>query len=145
MDVRDFVGMKIEKTLINQHRDAMYWKIDGKWYTLDAIGDCCSRSWYEHCDNADALKDATVLEYDYTSEEDQFNDSAGDEYIQVNMMKFKTTKGHCTIEFRNESNGYYSGWTEVNDVTELANEIEAGIVGSKFSRFSDKLKEMEDF
>jgi hypothetical protein len=31
------------------------------------------------------------------------------------MLKFKTNKGYCTIEFRNESNGYYSGWTEIRE------------------------------
>lgn len=130
----DFVGKKIQRTLINDSKNIMYWLVDDKWYSLNAIGDCCSYSWYEHCDNADALDNATILEYDYTYEDSQ--QSGFDNEIKINMMKFKTNKGYCTIEFRNESNGYYSGWTEIHSV-------DGDITEGKYGRESANV--MKDF
>ncbi len=111
-DFEPMVGKTITDALINQNRDVMMWKVDGVWYSLNAYGDCCSDSWFEHCDNALVFDNAKFLEYENVG-----GDSWEDNYnlIQVNMIKVKTDKGHCTIEFRNSSNGYYSGWVEVRE------------------------------
>lgn len=91
----------------------MYWQVDNQWYVLQAVGDCCSFSWYEHCDGGSNLQDAKLLDFE---DIDIGTDEAKDEYdvIKVNMLKFKTSKGYCTIEFRNSSNGYYSGSCELD-------------------------------
>lgn len=109
--ISKFVGKTVEAAFINDSKDVMSWKVDGKWYDLNAIGDCCSHSWFEHCDNADVFNGGTILEIEHFSGDTE-NGEYGNE-IKVDMLKIKTDKGHCTIEFRNESNGYYSGWIDV--------------------------------
>lgn len=138
LSFNNFINKKIEQTLINDFKDDMYWKVDGQWYILKAYGDCCSRSWYEHCDNASALQNATLLEF----EEVHLGGSDHEDYtyLRTDIFKFKTDKGHCTIEFRNESNGYYSGWCEI---CAIDREVKEGdVVGS---RRHDTLSQMKDF
>ena len=124
-----FVDKVVEKVMINGDHSTMMWKVDGKWYRLSAYGDCCSTSWYEHCDNASVFDNAKLIAWEDAgghSEDKDWN------VIRVNMLKFKTEKGDCTIEFRNESNGYYSGWVEFSD-------------GSGFNEESTEFKVMVDF
>ena len=111
----DFVGKEVNKALINNEHDKMYWRVDGKWFVITAVGECCSHSWFEHCDNANAFDGAQLFEFEDVSLDTIKTDY---EVIRVNMLKFKTSKGYCTIEFRNESNGYYSGWAEIDEVSE---------------------------
>lgn len=115
-----FVGKKIGNIYINSKKDTMYWNVDDKWYKVDAIGDCCSHSWFEHCDNGEAIQNTVLVEFENVCGDTI--DTDYDNVIQVNMLKFKTGKGYCTIEFRNESNGYYSGWTEMYEVSGLPDE-----------------------
>lgn len=110
----NFVGKKIEECRISGDRYTMFWKVDGQWWTISAEGDCCSRSWYEHCDNGEALQNATLNSFEDV-DSDSFEEES--EYIRINMLKFATNKGHCTIEFRNSSNGYYSGWCDFHKGT----------------------------
>jgi hypothetical protein len=124
-----FVGKTVEKVLINSDRGTMMWKVDGNWYRLNAVGDCCSYSWYEHCDNASVFDNAKLIAWEDAGGEDEDKDW---NVIRVNMLKFKTEKGDCTIEFRNESNGYYSGWVEFSD-------------GAGFNEESTEFKVMVDF
>lgn len=114
-----FVGKAINKAYINNDNSTMIWQVDGDWYKLDALGDCCSYSWYEHCDNGPALQDAVLTAFDSYNAENITEDDYT--YIRVDMLKFQTGKGHCTIEFRNSSNGYYSGWCEVSALSKEPN------------------------
>ena len=150
----EFVGHHIEMCMISSDQRTMYWCVDGSFYEVIAEADCCSESWFNHCDNASALIDATLLEFESVAVGEVEEDDAqilrkkrlaellgnGNEYndandcIQGNMLKFKTDKGHCTIEFRNASNGYYVGhasiqkfepktWKEKNEL-DIAKELE---------------------
>ena len=112
MELQDFVGKTVSEVQINQACDVMLWFIDDKVFTLIAVGDCCSSSWYEHCDNASAFDNAQIFECENVNVESIETES---ETIQINMFKIKTSKGDCTIEFRNSSNGYYSGWIEIHE------------------------------
>jgi hypothetical protein len=111
LSLKDFVGKHINAAYVESGNDGvMYWLVNGEWYKLDAVGDCCSHSWYAHCDSGDVLQNATLLDFEDFSKEsihENWN------LIRINMLKFKTDKGYCTIEFRNSSNGYYSGWCSI--------------------------------
>ena len=113
----DFLDKKINQChLMKTGKVDMKWQVDGAWYNLTAIGDCCSSSWFEHCDNGEALQDATLLEFDdnYNGDVEAASGKQEDgEYLQIDFLRFKTNKGYCTIEFRNSNNGYYSGWCEI--------------------------------
>jgi hypothetical protein len=108
----DFVGKKIKMVLISEDKREMAWHVDDAWYSVVAEGDCCSYSWFEHCDAGDVLQDCTLTAFEDFSM-DSKNDPSGYEVILINMLKFTTSKGYCTIEFRNSSNGYYSGWADI--------------------------------
>jgi hypothetical protein len=108
-----FVGKTINRALINPDHTIMFWQVDNVWYRIVAEGDCCSNSWYEHCDGGDVLQDATLSSFEDIARD---GEERGEyECIRINILKFKTSKGHCTIEFRNSSNGYYSGWAEITE------------------------------
>lgn len=123
----DFLSKKINAAYIDPSGD-MYWNVADLWYRISPIGDCCSNSWFEHCDNGDALQDAILNKFEkYGGDEPP--DLNGYEYIQVDMLKFKTSKGYCTIEFRNGSNGYYSGWARIDLLTAPPNTSDFKVVG----------------
>lgn len=80
--------------------------------TLYAMGDCCSQSWIESIDAP------TVLIGEVISVEDIEMPHLGHiatakhpdvEYVQYYGLKIITEKGHCIIDYRNDSNGWYGG------------------------------------
>ncbi len=101
---------------------AMLWLDDGSaWeFTLDA--DCCSRSAFTE-EGLAALKEligATILEVeDREGGEDggkpdgppvpAWANKYESECTRWHFLVFKTSKGHVTVDWRNESNGYYDG------------------------------------
>ncbi len=111
----DFLHKKIEICFISEDQTSMYWRVSGVWYEILAIGDCCSTSWFESCDDAEALKDAYLQDFEdvYMGSKEG---STEDIVIRVNTLKFTTNKGRVTIDFRNQSNGYYSGWAEISKI-----------------------------
>lgn len=78
----------------------------------NAVGDCCSESFIEDLDNIEALQDATMMEVEVV---DGPSKDMADGYGESKwtFYKFKTNKGMCTLSFRNDSNGYYNGWLEL--------------------------------
>ena len=81
---------------------------------LEAVGDCCSESWIESLDNPSALT-GKVSSVEDIPMPDLGNISGNrhvvNEYGEVKYygLKIVTDKGHCVIDYRNDSNGYYGG------------------------------------
>ncbi|MDE2425647.1 MAG: hypothetical protein KGO96_07050 [Elusimicrobia bacterium] len=73
-------------------------------------GDCCSGSYFEDKNQFDELIGSKITEV--LEEEDRTEDNGAWERIIWSFLKFTTDKGHVTIDWRNESNGYYSGWVK---------------------------------
>ena len=109
-DFKKLIGKKIlsiewdeNGIRFNMQGDAIYYK---------AHGDCCSSSYIESLDNPEIFKDAEMLSVESV---DGGQKELGEfEWHKWNFYKFKTTKGMCTLSFRNESNGYYDGWLTSN-------------------------------
>lgn len=78
------------------------------WFAI--FGDCCSTSWIEHISGVDFLLDAVIKQIDIESEILEKLDEGG--ITEATFYKITTDKGSATIEFRNSSNGYYSGSLE---------------------------------
>lgn len=106
------IGKTIHKIYLNKERDVIAFVVDGEPYPFMyyAEGDCCSNSWFEHIDNVPALIDAIVTAID--SEHGDQQGKHGDDVIEWDFIKITTHKGKATLEFRNQSNGYYGGWLE---------------------------------
>lgn len=75
-----------------------------------AYGDCCSSSYIESLDDPEVFSKAILTEVQV--EEGDNTEVREYEYHSWTFYKFTTTKGRCTLSFRNESNGYYSGHLE---------------------------------
>lgn len=109
------------------------WLADGSaWeFTLDA--DCCSHSAFT-VEGLAALKEltgSTILEVEdrdggVTGEANETHEASkgdvpawahnyNDDYCQSwHFLVFKTDRGHVTVDWRNESNGYYDGSCYLN-------------------------------
>lgn len=108
MDLNDLVGKKIIS--IQYDQDSIIFKTDTRLYEFYAHGECCSISYINDLDNPEVFNDAVML--DVHSEHGDNEESTDGDYdlvIKWTFYKFKTTKGDCTLSFRNESNGYYNG------------------------------------
>jgi hypothetical protein len=114
MTQKIFESLSFSKLEINQDKTLLrLTKSDGSLLFVIAYGDCCSSTWIEHIDNVQALicnKPVFEEELVHVS-----NDWVDQELIRCDVYKLKTIDGMITIEFRNSSNGYYSGWLEVTD------------------------------
>ncbi len=88
-----------------------------------AEGDCCSTSWIYEVDNIESLLDevvSNVIEHptdSYDWSEDKGAVGKTDKYdsLQVYTYDIVTAKGVCTIDFRNDSNGYYGGYLTLTE------------------------------
>lgn len=84
--------------------------LEGDAACFEAYGDCCSSSYIESLDNPEVFKDAIFDTAESVSGgQKDVSDWAVHKWT---FYKFKTSKGMCTLSFRNESNGYYDGWLE---------------------------------
>lgn len=86
---------------------------DGEQFKARTDGDCCSETWIEDIDNPDALL-GTVREADDINMPNGSKRTEDGE-IQFYGFHVRTENGDCTIDYRNESNGYYGGnlsWDE---------------------------------
>lgn len=75
-----------------------------------ADGDCCSRTWIENVDGAEQLI-GTVSAIENIPPQARTQRDDG-EVIQFYGCRITTDKGFATIDYRNESNGYYGGSLE---------------------------------
>lgn len=88
---------------------------DGTKRLLWLEADCCSGSYFTDVKQFDELPGATIQKV-----EERDGEVEGDKYVgdvkAWHFLVFETNKGHVTIDWRNESNGYYDGWVVVEAV-----------------------------
>lgn len=113
----------MEKMFIGKAYKELSISEDKRWLLLTTItgevecylaeGDCCSNSWIEHISGVEALTSGCeIFEEEHVDIETSWADESEEEYIRVSAIKLKTVQGYVDIEYRNLSNGYYSGWIE---------------------------------
>ena len=91
-------------------------------FALDA--DCCSASYFTDGAQFAELRGATIQSVE---ERDEDSESAANKAVTTavttggydvctkwHFLVFVTDKGHVTIDWRNESNGYYDGQVDVS-------------------------------
>lgn len=79
----------------------------------EAVGDCCSESWFYHVLGVDGLLNQRVVEIVNVEMGDAPDDGLGRQDVDsLYGIRLVTTRGYVDIEFRNSSNGYYGGWLE---------------------------------
>ena len=87
---------------------------DNGSFTLNAYGDCCSHSWFEHMELPEFPFTITKLETVDIADVTKEDGYGCEERLQTYSLKITTDKGHGDIEMRNSSNGYYGGSFEVD-------------------------------
>jgi len=117
---RALIGKRIVGYELANDGDWITFQIaDGPPVTLRAEGDCCSISWIESLDAPDALC-GTVQSIENVDLPDQGNVGTAkhpdiDEVVSYYGLKITTNNGVCTIDYRNDSNGYYGGSLELDE------------------------------
>lgn len=82
---------------------------DGRTLALELQADCCSRSYFADLKQFEELVGSTILDAEEREGPDTENDG---DVMRWHFLVLKTDKGHVTIDWRNESNGYYDGELE---------------------------------
>ena len=105
--------------LVKDHKviDTMKWDSDSIRFTFTdgstlvgaTWGDCCSTTWIEDIDDATVIGTGAVLMGIDNVDMPDLGDP--DEYTTRKYygIRFTTSRGQCTLDFRNDSNGYYGG------------------------------------
>lgn len=88
--------------------DVLRFYLEKETVVFEAYGDCCSHSYIESLDNPEIFKDSILDSVESVEGEESRRDDC--DVLRWTFYKFKTNKGMCTLSFRNESNGYYSGY-----------------------------------
>jgi hypothetical protein len=100
---------KFEQVTETKNKDGdfelLFYFEDGSQLRIVGVADCCSSTWIEHIDFPEVLQDAELLELEEITGGNVVLDE--DTELQTYFLKIRTSKGYCTIDFRNSSNGYY--------------------------------------
>lgn len=93
---------------LSENKEKITFKFqDGTQRILGVEGDCCSTSWVEHMDIPDNLEDQRIVEIIENRSEEEISEAG---WLRSYQTKFVTDKGNIiSLEYRNESNGYYEG------------------------------------
>ena len=114
------VGKTVEKMEVNSEKDVIKFSLlGGEVIYASAIGEYCSRSWFEHLEGEDALIGHPVLgvvEREMSKPIDKTGAPDYGELTEFYGWTIETARGRFDIEMRNESNGYYGGKVIVSDV-----------------------------
>ena len=106
-----FAGRKLKSVILSNDKETIAFEFqDGYVAKFGAEGDCCSTSWIEHLTVPDDIEGQELVEaIDECIGTEDVPD--GYTYRQVYQTKLRTDKGETiTIEYRNDSNGYYGGY-----------------------------------
>ena len=118
-DFSGLVGRKIKK--IRGDSTKLVFELTDGLFSVEAEGDCCSSSWFEHMTGVCFALDAVVTEVvpvetaDITDCDDNRKEEYPAESLQRYSYRVETTKGTFDIEMRNSSNGYYGGYLNIDE------------------------------
>ena len=89
---------------------------NGQRVSADLHGDCCSSSSFTDAKQFDELVGARIRSVE-EREGGEVGRGEWDDVRKSHFLVFVTDKGHVTIDWHNDSNGYYDGWVEWREVT----------------------------
>lgn len=119
------IGLKIEGLYINSTKNTLMLQTDFGDVYLNAVGDCCSQSWFEHISGVKNVIGGQITEEANLELVDCLKRVENDEFDvdKYYSTVIKTDKGALELEYRNNSNGYYGGWLAI-DSDEYGDKIE---------------------
>lgn len=108
MDTNPLIGKTIESVWLAEDGKAIRFNLKGGEEIIARTeGDCCSSTWIESIEMPENMI-GTVREAD-DIDMNRASEKADYEIIQFYGFRIVTEKGIATLDYRNESNGYYGG------------------------------------
>ena len=116
--MQELSGKIIKKIEISEDNESIVFTTkDKKEFAYDTYGDCCSYSWFAHISSLKSLLENLIIDVNDSKhlptqeEAEREPDQIGKGFDSLALYGYDlyTEKGVCTIEFRNDSNGYYGG------------------------------------
>lgn len=92
---------------VAQVDDDVVLELDRGKLTLRLTADCCSTSYFADVKQFDPLVGATIFDLEERDLGEVENPES--ECTKAHCLVFTTNRGHETIDWRNDSNGYYDG------------------------------------
>ncbi len=123
--MKELVGKNIVSIHLNSASDIVYFTdSEGKIYSYEARGDCCSTAYIEHINNVEfalgIVRSINRAVVNINSDEDSCD------CLDAYYYNISTDKGTATLEMRLSHNGYYGGWLEFNSVDSTSGNLIAG-------------------
>lgn len=109
-ELKDQIIKKVE--LGDEDTSIVFTTDKDKEIVFYADGDCCSFSWFAHISGIKNILGHTITKIDdskYLTPQEEAEKDGSYESLAVYGYDLHSDIGICTIEFRNESNGYYGG------------------------------------
>lgn len=105
------LGKTLTAIYLAEDQKAVKFEINGEEpIVARADGDCCSRTWIENVENPEVLVGSPILTVENLDMPQTPRDEGDYDDVTVCYgLKITTAKGTCTLDYRNESNGYYGG------------------------------------
>lgn len=103
-----FIGRKVESVEAVGNDRVHLTLGDGQVATLRLEDDCCSQSYFTDTAQFDELRGATIQGVE-ERDGPEVRDYGNVECVRWHFLVFVTDRGHVTIDWRNDSNGYYDG------------------------------------
>jgi hypothetical protein len=115
MDFNDIVGKEIKSVGLYDGNDRIRFSFqDETERSYGVEGDCCSSSWIEHLEIPNDIEGAVILSVEdgggVAWDNHDCDGHCGHDSLAVYNTKFYTSRGTITLEYRNDSNGYYGGY-----------------------------------
>lgn len=109
-DMTELVGKKVVGLSVSDGEDMLVFDTDAGPIAYDAVGDCCSTSWFADIVGTASILGGTVSGVEALDMPDVEDGRTRQEYDRVYGYRVRTERGTCDVIFRNSSNGYYGGW-----------------------------------
>ena len=112
--LKDVGESKIRHVFVNESKTKLFLQTENptEIFQFNCEGDCCSSTWIEHLTIEGEVFGQPIVAVDHVKESEVFQ-AIGDSLDSTQLLDyadaFRTPMGKLTVEYRNESNGYYSG------------------------------------
>ena len=112
--MKELLGKKITRLFVDsEDQGAIMFVAGDEEIIYDAVGDCCSETWFADITGVDALIGGTISGVEIIDIGEVDDKRGRQEYDEAYGYKITTEKGYVDIVYRNSSNGYYGGWCEI--------------------------------
>lgn len=118
LNYKEFIKEKKVSHIVHNKEYEIYICFENEPYSLRlyANADCCSESWFEKLNtDFDYLIGKEIIDICKSDEPIELEESHRQEYTQNDIIRISLSdETFFDFVLRNASNGYYSGWLDIN-------------------------------